>query len=118
MSSYDNTDSGAVFPPNNDAQVILQGRINNDGNEELVAMVMSKTKDGKQIIDVYGKVGTLFANDNKTKDTAPDYTGPFHNRRIAVWKKQKNDMKYMSCSISDAKERQDGKTDRDSDIPF
>ena len=117
VTSYDNTDSGAVFPPNNDAKVILQGKINNDGNEELVAMIMSKTKDGKQIIDVYGKVGTLFAN-AKTKDSAPDFTGPFHNRRIAVWKKQKNEMKYMSCSISDTKERQDGPTDRDSDIPY
>ena len=120
MTTYDNTDKGAVFPPSNNAKLILQGKVNNNGSEEYTAMVMSETKDGKRIIDIYQKVGTLFENDKSDNDNAPDYTGPLSGRRVAAWKKSKDDMKYMSLSISDKKEGapQQAAQKLNDDIPF
>lgn len=106
MSTYDNTNRGAVFPPYESTKLILTGKANNDGNDESIAMIMSQTKDGKKIIDVYQKVGTLFENDKKGNEKAPDYTGPFSGRRISAWRAEKEGKKYMSLELSDKREQQ------------
>lgn len=126
MSQYDNTDSGAVFPPRENHKMILQGKINNGGQESQVAITMSTLPDGRKIMDVYEKVGTLFQNEKGDNTNAPDYTGPIGNRRVAAWKKQKDDMAYMSLSISDKLQQggnngnsyQSSNTKIDDSIPF
>lgn len=122
MSQYDNTDSGAVFPPRDNHKMILQGKANNNGNESQMIVTMSTLPDGRKIMDVYEKTGTLFPNQKKTSDSAPDYTGPIGTRRIAAWKKTKDNLSYMSLSFSDKMEGRknvEEQTQRiNEDIPF
>ncbi len=110
MTQYDDTNRGALFPPRNkpnssepNTRVILTGTIDDNGQEKRVAAIMVTTKDGKDIIDLYEKVGTLYKNDDKKTDKHPDYSGPFGNRRVSVWTKQAKEtgLNYMSCSLSD-----------------
>jgi len=122
MSQYDNTDSGAVFPPRDNHKMILQGKANNNGNESQMIITMSTLPDGRKIMDVYEKTGTLFPNQKKTSDSAPDYTGPIGTRRIAAWKKTKDNLSYMSLSFSDKMEGKNNVEQQaqpiDDDIPF
>jgi len=60
MSEHDNTNRGAVFPPYPEQKMILTGKANNDGQDENLIFTMTQTKDGRKIIDIYKKVGTLF----------------------------------------------------------
>lgn len=123
--TYDNTDSGAVFPPRDNHKMILSGKANNDGKESQMVITLSTLPDGRRIMDVYEKVGTLFENDKGDNTNAPDYTGPIGNRRVAAWKKTKDDMAYMSLSFSDKKQGggngnsyQQANTKIDDSIPF
>jgi hypothetical protein len=122
--TYDNTDSGAVFPPRDNHKMILTGKANNDGHETQMVITMSTLPDGRKIMDVYQKVGTLFQNEKGDNTNAPDYTGPIGNRRIAAWKKTKDNMSYMSLSFSDKKQGgsngsyQQANTNIDDSIPF
>jgi hypothetical protein len=104
MSQYDNTDSGAVFPPRDNHQMILSGKANNNGKDSQVIVTKSTLPDGRVIMDIYEKTGTLFPNEKKTSDKAPDYTGPVGTRRVAAWRKSKDNMNYMSLSFSDKME--------------
>ena len=110
MTQYDDTNRGALFPPRNkpdssepNTRVILTGEINDNGQKKRVAAVMVTTRDGKDIIDLYEKVGTLYQNNDKKTDKHPDYSGPFGNRRVSVWTKQAKEtgLNYMSLSLSD-----------------
>jgi len=121
--TYDNTDSGAVFPPRDNHKMILTGKANNDGQESQMVITLSTLPDGRKIMDIYQKVGTLFQNDKGENANAPDYTGPIGNRRVAAWKKQKDDMAYMSLSFSDKKQGSNNGTEAhtkpvDETIPF
>ena len=102
---YDDRNRGAAFTPFPTQRLILQGKINVDGRDMKVVNIMDETRDGKQIIEVYQKVGVLFQNDND-KESAPDYTGPLlEDKRIAAWKRMKDNKPYMSFVVSD---KQDG----------
>ena len=106
MADYDNTDSGAAFKPFDTQRMILQGKINDRGNEMKNVFVMDETKSGKKIIEVYQRVGVLFENDKGANENAPDYTGPLNEtRRIAAWKKMKDGNAYMTFSVSDQKQQ-------------
>jgi len=119
MSTYDNTNRGAVFQPYESTKLILTGKANNNGIDENIAMIMNQTKDGKKIIDVYQKVGTLFENDKKGNEKAPDYTGPFLGRRISTWRGEKDGKKYMSLELSDKREQQGQSSNPiDDSVPF
>ena len=119
---YDNTDSGAVFPPRDNHKMILTGKANKNGSESQMIVTMSTLPDGRKIMDVYEKTGTLFPNEKKTSDSSPDYTGPIGTRRVAAWKKTKDNLAYMSLSFSD---KMEGGTNVgqqaqpiDDDVPF
>ena len=102
MADYDNTDKGAAFPPFETQRLILQGKINDNGKEMKTVLVADQTRDGKKLIEVYEKVGTLFENDKKDNEKAPDYTGPLGMmRRIAAWRRMKDNKPYMTFSVSD-----------------
>ena len=53
MAEYDNTNSGAVFKPFETMKMILQGKVNLEGNERKIVLVADKTKQDKKIIEVY-----------------------------------------------------------------
>lgn len=100
--TYDNTDKGAAFAPFETQKLILQGKINDRGIERKVTLVKDQTRDGKVLIEIYERVGVLFENDKKGNDNAPDYTGPLgETRRLAAWRKMKDDKPYMTFNVSD-----------------
>lgn len=124
MSDYDNTNKGAAFPPFESQQMILQGKVNMEGEDSNIVLVRDTTKTGKTIIGVYQRVGTLFQND-KTAENQPDYTGPVELRmfnaekRIAAWKKMKDGRPYLTMSVSDKQVKQDDNAGLvDDNIPF
>ena len=55
MADYDNTNSGAAFKPFDSQRMILQGKVNLEGNERKVVMVADQTRGGDNIIEVYQK---------------------------------------------------------------
>lgn len=124
MSDYDNTNKGAAFPPFESQQMILQGKVNMEGEDSNIVLVRDTTKTGKTIIGVYQRVGTLFQND-KNAENQPDYTGPVELRmfnaekRIAAWKKMKDGRPYLTMSVSDKQVKQDDNAGLvDDNIPF
>jgi len=132
MTEYDNTNRGAAFTPCPDQKLILQGKLNVEGNDGQVALIMAESKDGSKRIEVFQKVGVLFTNKGKADNAkAPDYSGPLdHNGkelRIAAWREMKGENAYMSLTVSenlkptDAPVPQDNKEvayDMDDKIPF
>lgn len=124
MSDYDNTNKGVAFPPFDTQQMILQGKINMEGEDSNIVLVRDTTKSGKTVIGVYQRVGTLFQND-KNAENQPDYTGPVELRmfnaekRIAAWKKMKDGRPYLTMSVSEKQMKQDGNAGLvDDGIPF
>ena len=106
MADYDNTNRGAAFAPFETQKLILQGKIDDNRIERKVTLVKDQTRDGKTIIEVYEKIGTLFENDKKGNDSAPDYTGPFNDtRRLAAWRKMKDGKPYMTFNVSDKQQQ-------------
>lgn len=119
MADYDNTDKGAAFKPFDKQKLILQGKINDGGREKKVVLIKDETKSGKQIIEIFEKVGTLFPNEDKKAENAPDYSGSLDQRRIAAWKRMKENNPYMTFAVSDQRGDAAPKEDRlNDDIPF
>ena len=123
MAEYDNTNSGAVFKPFETMKLILQGKVNIEGNDRKIVLVADKTKSDKKIIEVYQKVGVLFEEDKGDNEKRPDYSGPLEDyatnkdMRIAAWKRQSDGgNKYMSLQISEKQGK--GGSDLDDKIPF
>ena len=104
--AYDNTNTGAAFKPFDSMKMILQGKVNLEGNDHKTVLVADTTKSGMKIIEVYQKVGVMFENDKRGNDSAPDYSGPMEDhvdkqpRQIAGWKKDKDGNSYLSMQIS------------------
>lgn len=121
---YDNNDRGAAFPPFDSQKLILQGRLDDRGIEAKIVLIKDQTKAGKNLIEVYQKVGVLFQQDEKKSEKAPDYTGPMDNgRRIAAWRKMKDGRPYMTMSLSDDQKQQQQQTSdpfavHNDSIPF
>jgi hypothetical protein len=107
MADYDNTDKGAAFKPFDKQKLILQGKINDDGNDRRIVLIKDETKTGKTIIGVFEQVGTLFPNEKKETESAPDYTGPLHNRRLAAWRRSKEGNPYMTFALSNQQAREE-----------
>lgn len=122
-NDYDNTDKGAAFAPFDTQRLILQGKINDSGKDMKIVLIKDQTKAGKNLIEVYERVGTLFENDKKGNESAPDYTGPLNMfRRLAAWRRMKDGGKpYMTFSVSDQKPQDHQATHRndplDDEIP-
>jgi len=120
MADYDDTNRGAAFTPFPTQKLILQGKINVDGTDMKIVNIMDETRDGNQIIEVYQKIGTLFQNDN-SKEGAPDYTGPlFEEKRLAAWKRMKDNKPYMSFNVSNKGDKPQAPSANgfSDDIPF
>lgn len=130
MADYDNTDKGAAFKPFDTQKLILQGKLNDSGNERKIVLIKDQTKNGKTVIEVFEKAGTLFVNEKKESEGAPDYTGPVsssgRDRRLAAWKRMKDGNPYMTFAVSDNRQREDAQPEPakpsysvdPDDIPF
>lgn len=120
--NYDNTDKGAAFKPFETQKLILQGKVNDLGSDRKIVLIKDQTKGGKQIVEVFEKVGTLFVNEKKEAENAPDYTGPFHNRRLAAWRRVKDGNPYMTFSLSDQRQQEEQQPRKpsfdDDQVPF
>lgn len=126
MSDYDNSNRGAAFPPFDTQQMILQGKLNMEGIDNNIVLVRDQTKSGKTVIGVYQRIGTLFQNE-KSSENQPDYTGPVELRmfnaekRLAAWKKMKDNRPYLTMSLSEKQERSQESSNAglvNDDIPF
>ena len=62
---YDNNNRGAAFTPYPEQKLFLQGKLQIDHEDHQIALITNETRDGKTAIDVYGKLGRLFLNDNQ-----------------------------------------------------
>jgi hypothetical protein len=105
VADFDNNNRGAAFKPFEQQQMILQGKINTNGQDANVVLVKTSTKAGKTLIEVYEKRGVLFENDKQGNPSKPDYTGPWLEdtptpMRLAAWRKDKDGKPYMSFEVS------------------
>tara|TARA_R110000850_G_scaffold46803_2_gene117700 strand:+ start:103 stop:504 length:402 start_codon:yes stop_codon:yes gene_type:complete len=105
VADFDNNNRGAAFKPFDQQQMILQGKINTNGQDANVVLVKTSTKAGKTLIEVYEKRGVLFENDKQGNPSKPDYTGPWLEdtptpMRLAAWRKDKDGKPYMSFEVS------------------
>jgi hypothetical protein len=134
LAEYDNTNDGVAFPPFEDMNMILQGKMNVEGRDAKCVVVRRVTQSGMEVMEVYEKVGVMFKNDN-AKESAPDYTGklydtadkqlpwtaPYTDKRLAAWRRMKDGKPYMSFAISDPQNKSEGQANnslQDDEIPF
>jgi hypothetical protein len=78
MADYDPNNNGAAFPPFDDMKMILQGKINVEGRDGKYVVVRRESRDGREIMEIYEKVGAMFPNENDNP-AAPSYTNAIHN---------------------------------------
>tara|TARA_R110002050_G_scaffold274775_1_gene419330 strand:- start:286 stop:675 length:390 start_codon:yes stop_codon:yes gene_type:complete len=107
MSDYDNTNTGAAFKPFDNMKLILQGKLNLEGNDRDIVLVTDTTKSGKRIIKAYQKLGVMFENDSDN-EKAPSYSGSLDDyatnkdMQIAGWKKDAGATSpYISIKVSE-----------------
>ena len=106
MSEYDNTNAGAAFKPFDGMKLILQGKVNLEGNDRDIVLVTDTTKSGKKIIKAYQKLGVMFENDSDN-ERAPNYSGSLDDyttnkeMQLAGWKREKDGNPYISMKISE-----------------
>ena len=105
---YDNTDRGSFFKPRADESLLVQGKLNSNGDEHRIVIIKASLPDGGTARDVYAKIGTMYENDKSQNEKSPDFSGPVQlpnqeKRRIACWKTVSNDgnTKFLSARIGD-----------------
>ena len=108
MMDYDNTDRGSFFKPRADESLLVQGKLNSNGDEHRIVVIKASLPDGGTARDVYVKVGTMYENDKSLNEKSPDFSGPVQlpnqeKRRIACWNTVSNDgnTKFLSARIGD-----------------
>ena len=108
MMDYDNTDRGSFFKPRGDESLLVQGKLNSNGDEHRIVIIKASLPDGGTARDVYAKIGTMYENDKSQNEKSPDFSGPVQlpnqeKRRIACWKTVSNDgnTKFLSARIGD-----------------
>jgi uncharacterized protein (DUF736 family) len=113
MADYDNTNRGAAFKPFDTQKLILQGKLNVDGNDHKTVVIADTTKNGAKLMEIYVKAAVMFTNDKKGNENAPDYSGPAETwlspteKRLAGWKKSSDNGNYISLTISDKQGQSD-----------
>tara|TARA_R100000951_G_scaffold29283_1_gene25364 strand:- start:261 stop:668 length:408 start_codon:yes stop_codon:yes gene_type:complete len=115
VSEYDNNNRGAVFQPFDDQKFILQGKLDIEGKEYPVVVMQMTSKNGNKRLEIYQKMGAMFAETDKTNEKAPDYSGPMDliegNLRVAGWKEEKNGNHYLSLQVSESQSKKDNVTE-------
>ena len=105
MTDYDNTNKGVMFQPFSDQRLVLQGKLDIEGNElRIIGIRQPLTEGGDPVIVLYEQAGILYPNDQKGNDKAPKYSGPLDrhaNLRVAGWTGQKNGNHYLQLKVSE-----------------
>lgn len=109
MNDKDFTNRGVFFQPHQDQKLFGQGKLNIQGHDTRIVVVMEKiSRDGPPLPVVYQRVGPLFANDKKGNENAPDRSGPMDTLpgwRMAAWKAEKDGQKYFTIQITERQQR-------------
>lgn len=88
----DNTNSGILFRNTDNWQIIQQGKLNIDGDEQRIIGVSRKNKDGQPIVELYRAIGSLKKNQDKQSDKSPNAKGVVNKIKdtgamtISAWK--------------------------------
>ena len=59
MSEYDDTNTGAAFPPYDTEKMVLTGNLNIEGRENNLMIVATTTKGGKKMLKLFSKIGVM-----------------------------------------------------------
>jgi hypothetical protein len=135
MTTYDDSNSGALFVNNEKWPVVQQGKINIDGQEKRIIGVKRNNKEGQPIIELYTAIGTLKQNTDKREDSNdPDAKGVIENltssgaKRISAWKKVSkagNNFTSLACQdfsgdrdAAPTQETSNNEPMADDEIPF
>ena len=131
MTEYDNTNKGMLWT--SDGQKIFkQGTININGDKQNCLISLRKGKDGKDIYELYNRLGFININTVKKTDKSPDLlSSVMYNTfkfLFSFWKQEKDGQKTLSVSVQYDKEQPkkglsefEKKTEDkelDDDIPF
>lgn len=103
---YDDTNKGVMFTPYSDQLLVLQGKVNIEGNElRIIGIRQPLKKGGDPVLVVYQQAGILYPNDKKGNEKAPDYSGTIDNRatlRWAGWKGSKPNVgAYLQIKVEE-----------------
>ena len=88
----DNTNSGILYKNSDNWQIIQQGKLNIDGEEQRIIGVSRKNKDGQPMVELYRAIGTLKKNEDKQSDKSPNAKGVVNKIKdsgamtISAWK--------------------------------
>lgn len=88
----DNTNSGILYKNSDNWQIIQQGKLNIDGDEQRIIGVSRKNKDGQPMVELYRAIGTLKKNQDKQSDKSPNAKGVVNKIKdtgamtISAWK--------------------------------
>ena len=127
--NYDNTNSGALFGTANQ-RLVRAGTVDADGVEERLAIILTETKSGKTVFEVYQKVGAIFTND-KNSENSPDVSGTIlingDEYQMAGWKREsQRGVPYTSVALTPKQQEPEHREPDqpepqgalDDDIPF
>jgi len=128
---YDDTNKGAAFQPFRDQELLLQGKLDVDGNEFNVVIVRQPIRrGGDPVLKIYQEAGVMFPNDSDN-EKAPAYSGPLNigvNLRVAAWRREsKNGSPFLSMAVSEKQSDAGTKPDdgsahdrmwKNDDVPF
>mgnify|MGYP003664331368 FL=1 len=107
MTEYDNTNRGAAFQPRDTSKMVLEGKLNLEGNDRNIIIVSDTTQAGQKIMKMYQKVGAMFTNDKGDNENRPDFSGNMDDyatnkdMRVSAWTKEKDGKKWLSLSIEE-----------------
>ena len=88
----DNTNSGILYKNSDNWQIIQQGKLNIDGDEQRIIGVSRKNKDGQPMVELYRAIGTLKKNQDKQSEKSPNAKGVVNKIKdtgamtISAWK--------------------------------
>ena len=102
----DNTNSGILFRNSDNWQIIQQGKLNIDGDEQRIIGVSRKNKDGQPIVELYRAIGSLKKNQDKQSEKSPNAKGVVNKIKdtgamtISAWKEtSESGNQYTSLKV-------------------
>ena len=104
---YDDSNRGVMYQPRSDQKLRAIGKIDDNGHETTYALIRQETQQGEEYYNIYKNIGTMYPKEEGANPNAPDYKGPFDNRRISMWIREFREghkqagVKYLSCELQD-----------------
>jgi len=104
---YDDSNRGVMYQPRRDQTLRALGKIDDNGHESNYAFIRQETQDGQEYYNIFKNVGTIYPKEEGANPNAPDFKGPFDERRISIWVREFREghkqagNKYLSCEVQD-----------------